>query len=450
MSKKPYRSFAISRSRAARSLALAASLALVARPMPGQARAAPAAIASCAAPVVIDAASLPYASPAIDTRSLILAPTAAAPVFPCYAKLVGPSGGQVPPSRVVWFSFTPAATDTYRIDTLGSSPADYDTIIGTYTGACGSLVPVSGVCGKSGFYPDDAPGSLQSSVTLTLTAGTTYTIAVGAIGSLNAYTGQVDAAAGGLLKLNVAPVAVSYPYVYLLPSIAHSGGFVSDLSVTNLEGADGQFLAQYLTHGNDGEQTMPAVQPVAPPQIVSASGTRLYPDVLGLLGYANDWGAMILSSNRRLLVGARTWAPAAGGGTIGQFTAAVEVSPGAASPEALGTSETGRFVAVREDAGMRTNLVFANTSAVPCALQAEVRDAAGAVLGSTRTITVPPVTAVQKNRLKDTFGIASDVTSASVVVRNVTAGCSVVGVAYVLDGNATPGTNDPYAVPLRK
>ena len=450
MSKKPYRSFAISRFRAARSLAWAASLALVARPLPGQALAAPAAVVSCAAPVVIDAASLPYASPAIDTRSLILAPTAAAPVFPCYAKLVAPSGGQVPPLRVVWFSFTPAETDTYRIDTLGSSPSDYDTIIATYVGSCGSLVPVSGVCGKSGFNPDDAPGSLQSSVTLTLTSGTTYTIAVGAIGSLNPYTGQVDAPAGGLLKLNVARVAVSYPYAYLLPSITHSGGFVSDLSVTNLEGADGQFLAQYLTHGNDGEQTMPAVQPVAPPQIVSANGTRLYPDVLGLLGYANDWGSIDpvvqpAPPRGRADVGARRGRrhDRTVHGRRGGF-------PGGRVEEALGTSETGRFVAVREDAGMRTNLVFANTSAVPCALRAEVRDAAGAVLGSTRTITVPPTTAVQKNRLKDTFGIASDVTSASIVVRNVTAGCSVVGVAYVLDGNATPGTNDPYAVPLRK
>ena len=72
------------------------------------------------------------------------------------------------------------------------------------------------------------------------------------------------------------------------------------------------------------------------------------------------------------------------------------------------------------------------------------------MLGATRTFTVPPSTAMQKNRLKDTFAIAGDVRNASVVVRNMTAGCSVVGVAHVVDGNMAAGSNDSYAVPLRK
>ncbi len=397
---------------------------------------------------MIDGASLPYSASGIDTRSLGLDP--AVPPFPCYGKLILPAGGQVQPSRIVWFSFTPPATDTYRIDTLGSSPSDYDTILGVYTGGCGTLAPVSGVCGKSGFFPDDAPGSLQSAVTLDLTAGTTYTIAVGAIGAPNGYTGQIDAPAGGTLKLNVSRVAVSYAYTYLLPYLVHSGGFVSDLYVTNLENADGQFLAQYLTHGNDGDQTVPARQPQPAPQIVLANGTRLYTDVLGLLGYADDWGALVVQSTRRLVVGARTWAAAAGGGTIGHYTGGVDVSPGLPATEALAAGETGRFAGVREDAGARTNLLFANTAPVACTLQAEVRDGSGAVLGATRTFTVPPSTAMQKSRLKDTFGISADVRSASVVVRNVTAGCSVVGVATIVDGNTTAGSNDPTTVPLRK
>jgi hypothetical protein len=426
----------------------AATIALKALPLCGQALPAPAAPASCAAPVAIDANSLPYSNPGIDTRTMAF--DSSVPTFPCYGKLVLPTGGQVQPSKIVWFSFTPAATDTYRIDTFGSSPSDYDTILGVYTGACGTLAPVSGVCGTNGFFPDDAPGSLQSSVTLNLAAGTRYLIAAGAIGAPNAYTGQIDLPAGGALKLNVAHAAVSYAYVYLVPSLVHSGGFVSDLYVTNLENADGQFLARYLTHGNDGDQTVPSRQPQAAPQFVPAGGTRLYADVVGLFGYADDWSALVLQSTRRLGIGARTWAPAAGGGTMSQYTVGVDLSPGLPAPEALATGETGRFVGVREDAGMRTNLVFASNSPVPCALQAEVRDGSGAVLGSTRTFTVPPSTAMQKNGLKDTFGIPGDVKSASVLVRNVTAGCSAVGVAYVLDGNTTPGSNDPYAVPLRK
>jgi hypothetical protein len=396
---------------------------------------------------VIDPASLPFSAPALDTRSL--AYDAQVPVFPCYGKLTLPSGGQVQPSRIVWFSFTPAVSDAYRIDTLGSSPADYDTILGVYTGVCGSLSSVSGVCGKSGFNPDDAPGSLQSSVTLNLEAGTTYTIAAGAIGTVNSYTGQVDAPAGGILKLNVARATPAYPYTYVVPSVIHSGGFVSEVSVTNLENADGQFIAQYLSHGADGGQTMPSGQVQPATQIVQANGTRLYPDVLGLLGFADDWGALVLQSTRRLALGARTWTPS-GSGTVGSFTAGVDVSPGLAAPEALATGESGRFTAVREDAGTRTNLVFANLSTVPCALQAEVLDGVGAVLGARRSFSVPPYTAMQKESLKDTFGIFADVRGASVVVRNVTAGCSVAGVAYVVDGNTAAGTRDSSAVPLRK
>jgi hypothetical protein len=135
---------------------------------------------------------------------------------------------------------------------------------------------------------------------------------------------------------------------------------------------------------------------------------------------------------------------------IGAYAAAVDVSPGLAAPEALATGETGRFTAVREDAGAYTNLLFANASAAPCVLHAEVRDASGGLLGAARTITVPPSTAMRKSGLKGTFAIASDVRSASVVVRNVTPGCSVVGVAHVVDGNAGAGSGDADAVPLRK
>jgi hypothetical protein len=406
---------------------------------------------ACADAIVMDPAALPWSSAGVDTRALV--DDGNPPIFPCYTKGQLSTGGQAPPSRLVWFSFTPTVSATYRIDTLGTTPAsEYDTILGLYTGACGSLSPVSGICRQNGFTPDDAPGSLQSSVTLNLDAGTTYTIAVGGIGQPNSFSGAFEPSKGGTLRLNVARVAVNYPYTYVVPSVARAGGFLSDLSITNVEESDGQFVVQYLGHGSDGDQNVPAVQPASSPQRIGPSGSREIPDVLAtLFSVSSDYGAVLVQSTGRLLIGARTATTTSGGvGTFGQFTEAVDVSSGAMPSLALATGETGWFVAVREDASARTNLVLVNPSLTPCAIQSELRDASGNVLGGRKTFTVPPHTMIQKNRLKDTYGITADVRAASVLVKNVTAGCAVAGTAYVVDGNTTAGTNDPFSVPLRK
>ncbi len=411
----------------------------------------PAAAAGCGDAIVVDVAALPWTSPAVDTRSL--EDSGNPPVFPCYAKGQLATGIQAPPSRLAWFSFTPLLSATYRIDTLGTTPSDYDTILGLYAGSCGSLTAVSGICRQNGFFPDDAPGSLQSSITVNLDAGTTYAIAVGGIGQPNSFSGAFEPSKGGTLRLNVARVAVNYPYTYVVPSVARSGGFVSDLSVTNVEASEGQFIVQYLGHGNDGDQNLPAVQPASAAQRIAAGGSREFSDVLAtLFMVTSDYGAVLVQSTGRLLVGARTATTAASGvvGTFGQFTEAVDLSPGAMPALALATGEAGLFAAVREDPSTRTNLVLVNPSLTPCVLYSELHDAGGNVLGGARSFTVPPRTMIQKNRLKDTFGVSGDVRAASVLVRNVTPGCAVAGTAYVVDGNTTAGSNDPFAVPLRK
>jgi hypothetical protein len=406
---------------------------------------------TCGGAIVVDPASLPWSSPGLDTRAV--ANDGNPPVFPCYTKGQLSTGGQAPPARLVWFSFTPPLSGTYRIDTIGTTPVEkYDTILGVYTGSCGSLDSISGICRQNGFFPDDASGSLQSSVTLLLEAGKTYTIAVGAIGQPDGFTGRFEPSEGGLLRLNVSRVAVGYPYAYVVPSVARMGGFVSDLAVTNAEARDGQFVIQYLGHGNDGDRNVPAQQPVSSPQFIAPWGSREIADVLSsLFSISSDFGALLVQSTNRLVVGARTAAPARGGaGTFGQFTEAVDVTSGDSPGMALAFDEIGRLVAVREDASARTNVVLVNTSMSSCIVLSGVFDGGGNLQGDVRTFTLPPHTMIQKNRLKDTYGIAGPVRGASVLVKNVTAGCAVVGAAYVLDGNTVPGTNDPFAVPLRK
>ncbi|MGZ6989072.1 MAG: hypothetical protein ACXVH0_08945, partial [Thermoanaerobaculia bacterium] len=409
----------------------ALGLILLLAPIPSGLRAeGPAANVTCARAIVVDPASLPWSSAGVDTRAVV--DDGNPPDFPCYTKGQLPTGGQASPARLVWYSFTPAVSATYRIDTMGTAPAaDYDTILGVYKGSCGSLDPVVGICRQNGFFPDDAPGSLQSSVTLLLEEGTTYTVAVGGIGQPNGFTGLLDPSKGGLLQLNVSRVAVGYPYAYVIPSVARTGGFVSDLAVTNAEAADGQLVVQYPGHGNDGDQNVPALQPVSSPMSIAPSGSREISDVLGsLFSIASDYGALVVRSTNRLLVGARTAVPApVGAGTFGQFTEAVDVSSGASPGFALSFGETGLFVAVREDASARTNLALVNMSMSPCAVQSKVLDGGGNLLGDARTFTVPPHTMIQKNRLKDTYGITGAVRAASILVKNVTTACSIAGTA---------------------
>jgi fibronectin type 3 domain-containing protein len=73
-------------------------------------------------------------------------------------------------TKSVWYSYTPSTSRWLYLDTFGSN---YDTMIGVFTGACGSLTPVT--CND-----DDArsPGGLNSAVALDATAGTTYYIVV--------------------------------------------------------------------------------------------------------------------------------------------------------------------------------------------------------------------------------------------------------------------------------
>jgi hypothetical protein len=114
-------------------------------------------------------------------------------------------------------------------------------------------------------------------------------------------------------------------------------------------------------------------------------------------------------------------------------------------------NEKGRFIGVREDADTRTNFVLFNTGSTVCNVALEVRDANGNTIapgGITRGL--PPKTMVQANKLKNIFSITSDIRNASLVVTSLNAGCTIGGVAYVIDGNINPNTNDPFTVTFRK
>jgi peptidoglycan/xylan/chitin deacetylase (PgdA/CDA1 family) len=87
-----------------------------------------------------------------------------------------PNHGGNAGGRSVWWTWTAAASGTLTIDTLGSS---FDTLLGVYTGS--SVSALSAVLNGSN---DDSPagGTVTSRVTIAVTAGTHYQIAVDGYG----------------------------------------------------------------------------------------------------------------------------------------------------------------------------------------------------------------------------------------------------------------------------
>ena len=101
--------------------------------------------------------------------------------------------------KSVWWRWTPTASGSAQIDTIGSS---FDTILGVYTGS--SVSTLTQVAAD-----DDSGGSLTSKVTFNAMASRTYQIAVDGFG----------AASGNIVLHVIAPVNQAPTDIALLPSI---------------------------------------------------------------------------------------------------------------------------------------------------------------------------------------------------------------------------------------
>src|SRR5207249_3548322 len=84
----------------------------------------------------------------------------------------------------VWFVLTPCADGTVTMSTCGS---DFDTVLGVFTGDCGSLTQIA--C-------DDNSCGAQSSLSFFALSGTAYTVLAGGanneFGTLRILTTQVS------------------------------------------------------------------------------------------------------------------------------------------------------------------------------------------------------------------------------------------------------------------
>jgi HYR domain-containing protein len=142
---------------------------------------------SCSSPTMISCGSS-TTTVMEDTRSATLDPT----------DQVLCSG--LAEAKTVWFAFTADCARTATIDTVGSS---YDTVLGVWTGSCGSLASVD--CNDD---IDFQAGDLQSRVQFTTVAGTTYLVEVAEFDSDS--DGDAGNAAGDLV-LNFVCADVTRP-----------------------------------------------------------------------------------------------------------------------------------------------------------------------------------------------------------------------------------------------
>ena len=116
-----------------------------------------------------------------------------------------PSCGNHSTAKSIWYAFTPPSSGTVTAYTLGSN---YDTILSAYTGTCMALVPVVNACN------DDAFGTVQSRLPITVAGGTTYFFMVsattGSAGSAH-FSLTFDLAPGPTLTFTRTPTITTTP-----------------------------------------------------------------------------------------------------------------------------------------------------------------------------------------------------------------------------------------------
>ncbi len=222
-------------------------------------------------------------------------------------------------------------------------------------------------------------------------------------------------------------------HVYVVGGIAHAPGAAgtnwrSKLSLLNRSGASAQVTLDYVRASKSLAQT-----------ITLANGQlRAWDDVaVDLFGVtASSSGAVKVSSTQPLVVTARTYNQGAAG-TYGQFL------PGVEEADALTPGTTGVITMLAKNGDFRTNVGFVNLGTATCQVRVTLRDAAGAAVGSPRTVDVPAGGWKQDNDIFTAAG-AGTRDDAYATVEVLTAGCEVWGYGSVVDNSS----GDPTTVPI--
>ncbi len=247
------------------------------------------------------------------------------------------------------------------------------------------------------------------------------------------------AAWDGATDSNLATVTVAVAqgaaatHAWLLPSSARAPGrngafFTTDLTVANRGTASATATLKFLGHDMDGRTGPEATLAVPPGQF------RTVTDILATLFHATvDWGAVRVTSPSVSLVVVGLTSTAGCGGLFGQSV------PSFAEADLIPAGSSRALVPVREDGSGRSNLVLANGTEAPLAVDVVALTNTGATVG-TKRVTLLPLGMTQL-AMAD-LGVTAALPAAQLVVSTPTPGGLFAAYASVIDNV----TNDPRTI----
>ncbi|MGV8039355.1 MAG: PKD domain-containing protein [Thermoanaerobaculaceae bacterium] len=267
----------------------------------------------------------------------------------------------------------------------------------------------------------------------TAAASHTYTRAGTFTWKLTAAVGSVTCTKTGTVTARQAPpIAEAGAYVYVLASSGHLAGaagsnWVSDAVLHNPATAEATTFLYFLRKGINGTNAS-GVRAKVP----AGQSVKLADLVLATFGQSSASGAVLVGSDRPLVVTSRTYNTAAAG-TYGQY---IEGYPTA---QAVAGIEEVRLIGLARNATYRTNIGFANATGSALDVTVELRRADGSLLG-TKPVRVEPWSYGQENDIVAAFSQSVD--NLHAIVRASQTSARYFTYASVIDGR----TNDPIQV----
>ncbi|MBK9063013.1 MAG: ScyD/ScyE family protein [Acidobacteria bacterium] len=359
---------------------------------------------------------------------------------------VSASQGHVVPSAIAYhdgafyvgnlnpFPIVQGSSKIYRVGMDGSISIVVEgltTVLGVAFDAQGRMYVLENTTGNAFPTPETgrvvrvkASGELEVVATgLFLPTGMTFG-PDGALYVSNVGFGPPPVGLGQVVKIQLGDSSWVLPTSASLVSGASGVRYTTDVTVGNPGNAEAAYTLRYLGHDADG-RSGPAKS-----FTLGAGKSATYHDVLSsVFGLTDAWGAILVTASTPELAVYGEVLAATAAGHLGQglpaFSDSSLVRPGQARS----------LLAIREDAGARTNLVLANATSASLDVTLTLVSEAGAALGSA-TVTLPPLGMKQLNGVARMLGASGALTGGRVVVSTPTTDGAFAAVASVIENDS--------------